>query len=82
MRYTVTSIAVALALLAYGGLIEASAASRLGYRHHTERTGSHWDYYGYPRPNCTFAIAQYQRTGPAQLWPPSMRCFPYPSYPG
>jgi len=40
MRYAVTSIAVVLALLACGGLTEASAASRLGYRHHTERTGS------------------------------------------
>jgi len=82
MRYSFTPLAVALALLAYGGLTEASAASRFGYRHHTERTGSGWGYYGYPRPNCTFAIAQYQRAWPAQLWPPSMRCFPYPSYPG
>jgi hypothetical protein len=76
MRYTFTPLALALALLACGGLTEASAASWLGYRHHT------WGYYGYPRPNCTFAIAQYQRSWPAQLWPPSMRCFPYPSYPG
>ena len=80
MRYSFTPLAVVLALLAYGG--EASAASRFGYRHHTERTGSGWGYYGYPRPNCTFAIAQYQRAWPAQLWPPSMGCFPYPSYPG
>jgi hypothetical protein len=35
-------------------------------------------YYGYPRPGCTFAIREYQRRWPYQLWPPGMRCFPYP----
>jgi hypothetical protein len=35
--------------------------------------------YGYPRPGCTFAIREYQRRWPYQLWPPGMRCFPYPN---
>ena len=35
--------------------------------------------YGYPRPGCTFAISEYQRRWPYQLWPPGMRCFPYPN---
>src|SRR4029077_5622458 len=36
-------------------------------------------YYGYPRLGCTFAIREYQRRWPYHLWPPSMRCFPYPN---
>ena len=57
---------------------EASSASfdRTGYwreypRHRTRG-------YAYPGPNCTYAIREYQRQWPSQLWPPSMRCFPYP----
>jgi hypothetical protein len=31
-------------------LAEANAASRAQYRTYAERTGSYWQYYGYPRP--------------------------------
>jgi hypothetical protein len=43
------------------------------------RRGYQYDHYGYPRPGCTFTIREYQRRWPYQLWPPSMRCFPYPN---
>ena len=80
MRRTFTlALAILLELIALGGLSDANARSRLEYRHHAERTGAYWRHYGYPRPNCTFAIAEYQRRWPYQLWPPSMRCFPYPN---
>jgi hypothetical protein len=76
--------AVALALIACSGLAEANAASRLDYPTYStsriERTGSYWRHYGYPRPGCTFAISELQRRWPAQLWPPDMRCRPYPSH--
>jgi hypothetical protein len=72
------ALAAVIGLIGFGS--EANTASRLHYRPHAERTGyAYWRYYGYPRPNCTFAIAQYQRRWPYQLWPPSMRCFPYPN---
>jgi hypothetical protein len=80
MHHTFTLVAAAVvALIACSGLGEANAKSRVHYRTYTERTGPYWRYYGYPRPNCTFAIAEYQRLWPYQLWPPSMRCFPYPN---
>jgi hypothetical protein len=76
MRHPFTlAFAAVLALMACGGLNEANAAYRSKYQT-SERAGSYWRYYGYPRPNCTFAIAEYQRRWPYQLWPPSMRCFP------
>ena len=78
MRHTfILARAVVLGLLAWGWLNDANAASR--HRTYVERTGPYWRHYGYPRPNCTFAIAEYQRRWPYQLWPPSMRCFPYPN---
>ena len=77
----ITSAAVMLGLLAWGWLSDADAASRSHHRTYVERTGSNWRYIGYPRPNCTFAIREYQRLWPYQLWPPSMRCFPYPNSP-
>jgi hypothetical protein len=74
--------AVVIALIACSGLAEANAASRLDYRTYStsriERTGSHWRHYGYPRPNCTIPIGEFQRRWPGQPWPPSMWCFPYP----
>ena len=70
----------AIGLILCGSPGEANATSRLHYRHHDERNGyADGRYYGYPRPNCTYAIAAYQRRWPYQLWPPSMRCFPYPN---
>ena len=78
MRHTfILARAVVLGLLAWGWINDANAASR--HRPYVERTGSYWRHYGYPRPNCTFAISEYQRRWPYQLWPPSMRCFPYPN---
>ena len=80
MRHTFTlARAVLVALIACSALGEANAASRLEHRPYVERTGSYWRHYGYPRPNCTVAISEYQRRWPYQLWPPSMRCFPYPN---
>jgi hypothetical protein len=80
MRHTFTlARAVLMGLIVFGCLGEANAASRVQYPPYTERTGAYWRYYGYPRPNCTFAISEYQRRWPYQLWPPSMRCFPYPN---
>jgi hypothetical protein len=80
MRHTLALAGAAiLAVIACDGLSEANAASRLKYQTYTERNASYWRYWGYPRPNCTFAIAEYQRRWPYQLWPPSMRCFPYPN---
>jgi hypothetical protein len=77
MRHTFTlTLAAVLAVLTWGCLSEASAASRSGYPSHTQP--SYWRHYGYPRPNCTFAISEYQRRWSGQLWPPSMRCRPYP----
>jgi hypothetical protein len=77
MRHTFTlACAVLVAIIAWSG--EATAASRIKHNTYSERTGSYWRYNGYPRPNCTFAIAEYQRRWPYHLWPPSMRCFPYP----
>jgi hypothetical protein len=75
----ITAAAVMLGLLAWGWLSDAYAASRSHHRTYVERTGSYWQHYGYPRPNCTFAIREYQRRWPYQLWPPSMRCFRYPN---
>jgi len=72
------STVVMLALIACSGLAEANAASRVQYRTYAERTGSYWRYYGYPRPNCTIPIGEFQRFWSGQLWPPSMRCRPYP----
>jgi hypothetical protein len=80
MRHTfIMAAAVILGLLAWGWLSDAYAASRSHYRTYVERTGSYWRHYGYPRPNCTVAISEYQRRWPYQLWPPSKRCFPYPN---
>jgi hypothetical protein len=77
MRHTFTlACAVLIAIIAWS--CEATAASRIKHNTYSERTGSYWRYNGYPRPNCTFAIAEYQRRWPYHLWPPSMRCFPYP----
>jgi hypothetical protein len=70
--------AVALAITAWGGLGGANAMPRLHYGTTPERTGYYGRHYGYPRPYCTFAIREYQRAWPPTLWPPSMRCFPYP----
>jgi hypothetical protein len=76
MHHTLTlALAAAIGLIVYGGLGEANAGSRAHYRAYA---GADWRYYGYPRPNCTFALAEYQRRWPYHLWPPSMRCFPYP----
>ena len=70
--------AVVLAVIACSGIGEAGAASRLDHQPYAARTASYWRHYGYPRPNCTYAIAEFQRRWSYQLWPPSMRCFPYP----
>jgi hypothetical protein len=70
--------AVVLTLIACSGLGDANAAARLHYQTYPEGTGSHWRHEGYPRPNCTFALNEYQRRWSSQLWPPSMRCHPYP----
>jgi len=70
--------AFVVAFVALSGLGEVDARSGVHYRTYAERTGPYWRHYGYPRPNCTFAIAEYQRRWPYHLWPPSMRCFPYP----
>jgi hypothetical protein len=71
--------AAVLILVVCGWLGEANAASRSGYLgYQTERDGSYWRQYRYPRPNCTFAISEFQRRWSSQLWPPSMRCRPYP----
>ena len=79
MRHSFTLAGAAvLAVVACSGLGEANAKSRAHYRTYTERTDSYWRYYGYPRPGCTFAINEYQRRWSSQLWPPSMRCRPYP----
>jgi hypothetical protein len=52
---------------------------RRGYEYdHHYGLRSYPRHYGYPRPGCTFALREYQRRWPYQLWPPSMRCFPYP----
>ena len=81
MRHTFTlTLAALIGLIGFSGLNEANATSRLHYRPHAERNGyADLRYYGYPRPNCTFALAEYQRRWPYHLWPPSMRCFPYPN---
>jgi len=76
MRTFTLAIAAVIGLIAYGSPRDANAAHRL--HTYTERSGAYWRHYGYPRPNCTFAIAEYQRRWPYHLWPPSMRCFPYP----
>jgi hypothetical protein len=77
MRHTFTlACAVSVAIIAWSG--EAAAASRTKHKPYSEGTGAYWRYNGYPRPNCTFAISEYQRRWPYHLWPPSMRCFPYP----
>jgi hypothetical protein len=77
MRHPVIlSCVVMLALIACSGLGEANAGPRLYYQTHSE--GAYGRYYGYPRPGCTFAINEYQRRWSSQLWPPSMRCRPYP----
>ena len=73
------TLALAIAIGFIGSGSEANAASGRHYRPHAERTGAYWRYHGYPRANCTYAIAEYQRRWPYQLWPPSMRCFPYPN---
>jgi hypothetical protein len=65
-----------LALTVCSGLGEANAASRSAQTY-SARTNYNPQYYGYPRPGCTFAIREYQRRWPYQLWPPSMRCGPY-----
>jgi hypothetical protein len=79
MRHTFTlARALLVAIVAWSALGEASAASRIKHKTYSERSGAYWRYNGYPRPNCTFAIAEYQRRWPYHLWPPSMRCFPYP----
>jgi hypothetical protein len=65
-----------LGLVASSLLSEAGAAPRSKYKY-SGRTGAYLRYQGYPRPYCNFAIAEYQRRWPYQLWPPSMRCFPY-----
>jgi hypothetical protein len=79
MRHPVIlSCAVMLALIVCSGLGEANARSRLYYQTHFEGTGFYGRHYGYPRPNCTIPIGEFQRRWPGQLWPPSMRCFPYP----
>jgi hypothetical protein len=70
--------AVVLALVACSGLGEANARSRLYYQTHSEGAGFYGRNYGYPRPNCTIPIGEFQRRWSGQLWPPSMRCFPYP----
>ena len=69
---------VVLALTVCSGFSEANAGSRSGYQTYSARTGYYPRHYGYPRPGCTFAIREYQRRWPYQLWPPSMRCAPYP----
>jgi hypothetical protein len=79
VRNTVTSGALVLALIACGELGEANAGSRSGYQTYSARAGYSWRHYGYPRPGCTFAIREYQRRWPYQLWLPGMRCFPYPN---
>jgi len=82
-------LAVALVLaFVCAGLGEANSGSRLDDPASFGRTGywrgypgdrtHYWRRYAYPRPDCTFAIREYQRQWPSQLWPPSMRCFPYP----
>ena len=76
MRHLFTLGAVLLAFFACGGFGEANARSRSGYQTYSERAD--WRHHGYPGPGCTFAIREYQRRWPYQLWPPSMRCFPYP----
>jgi hypothetical protein len=77
MRHPVIlSCAVMLALIACGGLGEANAGSRLYYQTHSD--GAYGRHYGYPRPNCTIPIGEFQRFWSGQLWPPSMRCRPYP----
>jgi hypothetical protein len=67
MRRPFLTRAVVLALIASGGLGVADAASRLDYQTYSERTGSYWRHYGYPRPNCTFAISEFQRRWSGQL---------------
>jgi hypothetical protein len=79
MRHPFTLGAVVLALIACGGLGEANAGSRSGYQTYPAKAGYYSRHYGYPRPGCTFAIREYQRRWPYQLWPPGMRCFPYPN---
>jgi hypothetical protein len=83
VRHPFSLARVVLALIACAGLGEANAGSRSDYQTYSasrsERTGYYWRHYGYPRPNCTFAIREYQRRWPYQLWPRSMRCFPYPN---
>ena len=79
MRHPFTLGAVVLALFACGGFDEANAGSRSGNQTYSARGGYYWRHYGYPRPGCTFAIREYQRRWPYQLWPSSMRCFPYPN---
>ena len=68
---------VVLALTVCSGFSEANAGSRSGYQTYSARTGYYPRNYGYPRPGCTFAIREYQRRWPYQLWPPSMRCAPF-----
>ena len=83
MRHLLTMAgAVALAVTACGGLGGANAMPRLDHQTTSaspiERTGYYRRHYGYPRPYCTFAYASTRERGPSTLWPPSMRCFPYP----
>ena len=72
MACAVTSV---LGLVASSLLSEADATPRSKYKY-SGRT-AYGRYQDYPRPYCNFAIAEYQRRWPYQLWPPSMRCFPY-----
>jgi uncharacterized membrane protein YeaQ/YmgE (transglycosylase-associated protein family) len=76
LAYAAVLAFAAVLTLVCSRLDEANAASRLDYE--TKRDAFYWRQYAYPRPNCTFAISEFQRRWSSQLWPPSMRCRPYP----
>src|SRR5262249_40348434 len=72
MRHMFT-LACCTVVLVSSRLGDISAAARSKHQY-SARNDLYARHYAYPRPNCTYAIAEYQRRWPQQLWPPSMRC--------
>ena len=81
VRHHLASVLV-LAVIASGDITaEADAASRSNYQTYSEasqRRGHDWRHQAYPRPGCTYAIQEYQRRWPYQLWPPVCGAFLIP----
>jgi hypothetical protein len=76
-------VAGARSLLVTNSYSLVEKVRRRGYEYDHHYGLRDYGYYGHRyRPygyDCTYAIREYQRRWPYQLWPPSMRCFPYPN---